>query len=198
MVGTVTATGGVTLSANNLTVVNGGTGSTQVFITPSGGYTGRLAWSVSASAGTSSLTACFLINSPPIATATTTAALTIGIGSACSSPLPTGSVMKPFTGTRAYFHAPAKRPDRAAPNAVACAALLLFGLIAGSRRRTLPPLLSLAILTLALGSVTGCGGSHSNGVTSPPVVNSYTLTLTGRDSVNASISGSTSFTLTVD
>ncbi|HXP11875.1 MAG TPA: protease pro-enzyme activation domain-containing protein, partial [Acidobacteriaceae bacterium] len=66
MVGNVMASGGMTLSAANLTVANGSTGSTKVTVTPTGGYNGRMVWSLSATvaAGSSSnLTACYAIPS---------------------------------------------------------------------------------------------------------------------------------------
>ena len=63
-------------------------------------------------------------------------------------------------------------------------------------------LLVVALLTTAGMTLIGCGGASSSGGSStsppPPVNPSYTVTLTGTDSVNTSIKASTTFTLTVN
>jgi hypothetical protein len=48
--------------------------------------------------------------------------------------------------------------------------------------------------------LTGCGGGGSNTGTSPttPSTANYSITLTGTDSVNSSITASTTFSLTVN
>jgi hypothetical protein len=72
----------------------------------------------------------------------------------------------------------------------------------GRKRKTrLPPLLAIALLTLAAASLIGCGGSNSGGGSStraPTNATNYTITLMGTDSVNNSITASTTFTLTVN
>jgi hypothetical protein len=72
----------------------------------------------------------------------------------------------------------------------------------GWRRKWRLPLMLVVILLLPLASTTliGCGGGSNS--TNPPVTTpkatTYTLILTGTDSVNQSIAASTTFTLTVD
>ena len=73
-VGSSVATGAVTLTANNLSLVANGSGTTTVSITPVGGYNGRLFWSLAltASSNGSSLPGCYFIPTVPIDGATTT------------------------------------------------------------------------------------------------------------------------------
>jgi hypothetical protein len=88
LVGNVIASGGFSLSAGNLTVANGGSGSTQVTVTPTGGYSGRVVWSLAFSGSSSgNLAACYAINSP-VGSGTSTTTLTVGIAAACNASLP--------------------------------------------------------------------------------------------------------------
>jgi hypothetical protein len=79
------------------------------------------------------------------------------------------------------------------------ASLLLCGLLAGWRRRThLPLLLVIVILTVAGAGLTGCGGGGNTGTSATTPSTNYSIILAGTDSVNASITASTAFTLTVN
>jgi hypothetical protein len=65
----------------------------------------------------------------------------------------------------------------------------------------LPLLLAIASLALVGTSLIGCGGGGNNTSTSPTPPSSstsYSIALTGMDSVNTSITASTTFTLTVN
>lgn len=84
LVGDVVASGGFNLTANNLAIASGGTGSTQITVTPTGGYSGRVLWSLSASSSTGNSGLCYGIASPAVNGISATT-LTIGNGSACSS-----------------------------------------------------------------------------------------------------------------
>jgi hypothetical protein len=96
---------------------------------------------------------------------------------------------------------PRPLPSRKAPAAATFAALLLgFTLPSRRRRKLLPTLSPLILAALAL---TGCGGGSSGGTTgggsqSSPTPQYYTLTLKAQDSVNTSITSTTTFTLTVN
>jgi hypothetical protein len=83
LVGNVKPSGTFTLAAGNLTVANGNTGSTQVTVTPAGGYNGRLMWSLGSSGNPGNL--CYGIGSPAVNGPSMTT-LTIGVGSACNFP----------------------------------------------------------------------------------------------------------------
>jgi subtilase family serine protease len=191
MVGNVLASGSMTLTAGNLTVANGSTASTQITVTPTGGYNGRVVWSLSAS-GTGNLTGCYSIASFLPVNGVTTAKLTIGIGSACNSAR--SAVRAGFVSlTKAQVH------SRILPVTVVYASLLICGFFTGSRRKMRLWLLAILIFPIAGANMTGCGGGGSKSGTSTPTptTTTYTLTLTGKDSVNAGITASTTFTLTV-
>jgi subtilase family serine protease len=202
-VGNSLASGGISLTAGNLTVVNSGTGSTPVTVTPSGGYTGTVAWSLAFSGGSNNMTACYGIASLPINSASTTQ-LTIGVGSACNSPSSADRGNLRTLGQRASASKWSQTNPRSATATAAYAGLLICGLFAGRRRRIrLSLLLAIVFLTAAGMGLTGCGGGGggNNAGTSPTPPSSatnYIVTLTGRDSVNTSITASTTFTLTVN
>jgi hypothetical protein len=82
------------------------------------------------------------------------------------------------------------------PLTVAMAGLLLVGFMGrGSRRlRGLAGLLILATVGLA---VTACGGVTTTPFSNPPT-GTYTITVSGQDSVTSSITGSTSFTFVIN
>ncbi len=196
-VGNVLASGTISLSAQNLTVPNGGTGSTAIAITPAGGYSGELTWSLSATGGTVAQTICYLVQSASV-NGPTTATVEIGAGTACSSP--SGS-MANSTVQRSSLQQPTQKP-RKTPVAAAFVALLLFGLFPARRTRKLLRILSTVILATVALTLIGCGGGSGTaggggggGGTGPQV---YNITMTAKDSVNSSITASTSFTLTVD
>jgi hypothetical protein len=194
----------VSLSANS-------TGSTQITITPSGGYNGALTWSASYTGGTVSQTICYLVATPPVISATTTATMHIGVGTACNSPLHAYSAQSsdvqraaldqrfPHTAPRLLQHVPET-------SVTPIFALLLFGLLPYRRRKPLPVLTALLLFTLPI-ALSGCGGASSSagssasggsggtGTSQPQV---YTVTITTKDSVQTSITASTSFTLTVN
>jgi subtilase family serine protease len=204
-VGNVTASGGMTLNAGNLTIANGSTGSTKVTVTPTGGYNGRIVWSLAATASSnpsSNLTACYSIASLPV-NGISTANLMIGIGTACQSAAPaSGSDFRilrqstpPDSKTRAHWN------STTTTGVFACA--LIGGCLVGSRRkwRLLPGVVVVLLLPLAGANMMGCGGGGASS-TSPPVTTptatTYTLALSGTDSVNNAVTASTTFTLTVD
>jgi subtilase family serine protease len=202
-VGNLQATGTVAISAANLSIPSNGSGTTQISITPSGGYSGELTWTATLTGGSGTAqTLCYIVNSPLI-NAPTTATLSIGAGTACSGPLPTGS-MAP-TRVQSFVQRasaqPRPLPSRGAPAAATFAALLLgFTLSSRRRRRLLPTLCTFILAALTL---TGCGGGSSGGTTgggsqSSPTPQYYTLTLKAQDSVNTSITSTTTFTLTVN
>jgi subtilase family serine protease len=204
MVGNVVASGGVTLSAGNLTIANGSTGSTQVTVTPTGGYNGRIVWSLAATASSnksSPLTACYAIVSLPVNGISTTN-LTIGIGTACQSALPADRTEFRTLAQRALPNGKtqARWPSTSVTGTYAC--VLICGCLVGWRRKRRLSLLLLVILFLPFAGLNliGCGGGGANNTgTSTPTssATTYSLTLTGTDSVNQSIVASTTFTLTV-
>jgi hypothetical protein len=83
-----------------------------------------------------------------------------------------------------------------------CACALICGCLVGSRRKWRLPLTVVVVLLVpfAGANMIGCGGGAKS--TSPPATTptatTYTVTLSGTDSVNTTITASTTFTLTVD
>jgi hypothetical protein len=190
----------LTLTAGDLTIANGGTGNTQVTVTPNSGYNGRIFWSLAFTGNSGSPNACYSVPSLPVSNVSTTQ-LTIGLGAACSSPLPNerGSYRPLGHVASASGETPAHR--HSIPATAMYASLLICGLLAGRRRRIcLPRLLAIVFLTVAGAGLTGCGGANNTGTspTTPSGPTNYSIVLTGTDSVNTSITASTTFTLTVN
>jgi len=198
LVGSVLATGGMTLNAANLTVTSGSTGSTQVTVTPSNGYEGRVVWSLAAT-GPSNLSGCYSIASLLVNGVSTTN-LTIGLGKACTSALPSNRPAFQRIGQSALV---APHGTNLANRANCVYALLLMcGCLAGARRRSrLSRFMVIGSLLIVGANVIACGGgSNSGAATNPPPSSptTYTLKLTGTDSVNSSITATTTFILTVN
>lgn len=195
LVGNVVASGGVTLAAGNLAVPTNGTATTIVTVTPSGGYDGRLVWSLAFTSDTT-LTACYSIASLPVQGVTSTK-LFFGTGTACSAPQPAAIGGLRRIAGKAMGNRSAVTPW--GPATVATG-LLLCCLVPGRRRGMVP----LLCMFLVVGALSGCGGgsgaspaaSSSNGSTIAPASVS-TMLLTARDSVNGQVTASTTFTLTV-
>ncbi len=204
LVGNVVASGGLSRAASSLTVSNGATGSEAVTVTPTGGYTGNVFWSAAVS-GSGTATICYAIPVVRV-NAPVSAKLIVGVGAACQAPVPAGrwSGVVPAPQSVRSANGTGVREGRMPEIAVSAAALLFWGLLRFRRRTRLPYLLSMALPAAAGAGVSGCGGgsgSSSGGTPAPalapnPVTN-YTVTLTGTDSVNSGVSGSTTFRLTV-
>ena len=203
MVGSPVATGGISLAANNLSLTANGTGSTQVTITPSGGYNGALTWSSSYkyTGSTAPQTICYSVAAPSVISGPSTAALHMAVGTACDSQLASnaephnGPLDSPSPHAREQFLQYAAKTT-ASP----ILALLLFGLLPHRRRKGLPVLAALLLSTLPI-ALSGCGGasgSGGSGGTTTPQPQVYTITISAKDSVQTSITGSTTFTLTVN
>jgi subtilase family serine protease len=202
LVGDVTATGSFTVAAGNLTVANGSQGSTQISAIPAGGYTGRVSWSLSAAPTNGSAELCYFIGAPTTNNPNA-ATLTIGVGSACNSVSPADHAnLRPLI-TVASIKKENPSPWRKTPT-IAVYAGLLLGSSLFTRKRKLSKSLWLAIVLLLTGatlSLSGCGGGSSGSASglpnTTPSASTYTLQLIGTDSVNTSITASTTFTLTV-
>jgi hypothetical protein len=204
MVGNVVAGGSMTMSAGNLTITNGSTGSTKVTVTPTGGYNGRIVWSLAATASSnpsSKLTACYSIASLPVS-GISTANLTIGIGTACQSAAPASGAAFRTLSPRIAANDGTRGQWNSTTTTGVCACALICGCLVGSLRkwRLSLTIVALVLLPFASANMIGCGGGGKS--TSPPpttpTATTYTLTLSGTDSVNNAITGSTTFTLTVD
>lgn len=200
LVGNVLASGGITVAAGNVTVPANGTAATTVTVTPSGGYNGRLFWSLSlASSTSSSLTGCYRIN-PLVVQGSTSTMLLLGVGTACSKALPAIQGAQPTVDSQTTPKAASQSSWTLVP--LGMALLLGWRFPGAARRRGAPFLFSMMLIAPGFWLL-GCGSSNSgagSGVTTTPIapqVATYTATLTGRDSVNGAIASSGTFTLTV-
>jgi subtilase family serine protease len=202
MVGNVVASGGMTLSAGNLTVANGRTGSTKVTVTPTGGYNGRIVWALTATGSSNpsrDLSACYEIGSLPVNGSSTTD-LTIGIGTACEAAVPSNGAAFRSLRQRALPKGKTQAEWNSTRAAGIYACVLICGCFVGWRRKS-PFSLTVLILLLPVAGVSlaGCGGGSSKGSSATTSgATTYTLMLTGTDSVNNAVTASTTLTLTVD
>ncbi len=198
--GSTEATGSFNLAAANTSLLVNGSGVTTISVTPSGGYTGDVTFSLTAS---SSLAICFTANDvSAYKGAPITTQLTLAEGTPCtgaSARIGTGAAFRrvPGTGVSRLSPPPAAKSW---PAPVALAGLLLGAFAFRKRSRSLPALFScLALLAFGLG-LSGCGGSNGNAgsTTIGGTPQTVTVTLVGTDSVNTAIANSTTFTLTVN
>jgi hypothetical protein len=188
--------GSFTLSATNLSIAQGSSGTSTITLTPQSGYTGTVAWTISTNnAGLA--TACYnsIPNTTVSGTAPVTVSLTIGTNpSDCASAQYTGT-----TGKRKLASASTARnmPSNpfGAPAAITFAALLCGGLF---RRRSGALSLFCAIVCLTgLGlSLSGCGSTATSSTSVPQ--GTYTIYISGSDTNSSTIEAATSMTLTVN
>jgi hypothetical protein len=83
------------------------------------------------------------------------------------------------------------------PLTVALGGLLLAGFLGKSSRKfhTIAGLIALLAVGLA---VSACGGGNSSSTPSDPPKGTYTITVTGTDSVTSTITSQTQFTFVID
>ncbi|WP_160115159.1 S53 family peptidase [Bryocella elongata] len=203
-------------SPTTLTIASGSTGTTSVTVTPAGGYTGTVAWSISSSPTLNY--ACYTIPTATI-TGTTATSVTLSV-IATNSGCQAGAAFKSAGTTVSVNEAPAsKAPASPAPGhsklpeGLALAGLLTTGYF-GRRSRKLKGLVAMGLLMVGGLSLTGCSSGTVNtststgtGTTTTTSVSqtvttatkgTYTLTITGTDTTNSAITASTTLTLTVD
>jgi len=201
-----TTRGSFTLSAAAVTIASGSSGSTTVTVTPTGGYTGTIAWSVTASPALAN--ACYTISN---ATVTGTAAVTVPLAISATSTGCTAAQVS-ISGAHPFLKAsnqpPTRMPFGPAPAGVAAAALLA-GAFFARRSRRLGAFLAISLLALAGFAITGCSNSAVNTTTTvtTPVTTTtttsatkgtYTLSITGTDTQTTTIAATTTLTLTID
>ncbi len=183
---TVTVTNpGLTVTATNMTISSpspGNTGTSTITITSTGGYAGTVALNGSVPS-TVNVSGSFGSSSIPLTaggTATTTLTITTVAATGNLRKGTGGNVRKASTAQIAV----------AGGSAVGCLLLLL---IPGIRRKRWPVALVMLVF-LSIGAGLGCGGGTGGGTPS----GTYTVTVTATDSSNANITGSTTFTMTIN
>jgi hypothetical protein len=159
----------------------GNTGTSTITLTSTGGYTGTVNL-VASGPSTLNVDGTFGSSSIPLAvggTATTTLTIETVAASGNLRKGPAGNVRK----TSAQI--------AVAGGTVAGCLLLL--LIPGIRRKRWPVALVMLVF-LSVGAGLGCGGGTGGGTPA----GTYTVTVSAADSSNANITGSTTFTLTIN
>ncbi len=178
---------GITLSATNVTISSpspGNSATSTITLTSTGGYAGTATVSAAGTVNVNygfgsagSQTASVVLSSG--GTGTTTITLTTVQASGNLQKSPAGNLRKS-----------AARIAAAGGTAAGCILLLL---IPGIRRKRWPVALAMLVF-LSVGAGMGCGGGGPAG---GAPAGTYTITISAADSSNANITGSTTFTLTI-
>jgi hypothetical protein len=175
----------ITLTVANMTISSaspGNTGTSAISVTSTGGYSGT----VDLSATASSLNANYSINPTSLAIASgATGTASISIETIAAS-------IKNGASGKLKHATPTSNNRVIAGAAVAFGCIFLLG-VPGFRKKRWPALTVLLLLG-ALGAGIGCGGGGNSGA-SPG--GTYTVTVTATDSLNSAITTSTNFTVTI-
>jgi hypothetical protein len=207
----VSGKGTIAMSATNLTVSQGSSGSSTITVTPAGGYTGTVQISFDTSNDTALQNMCYEFTTTTSSgdgtvavtgTAAVTTQLTFDTNAAdCAT---TAAVAKTGKHQLRSIHrtsASNSSPDhgglKTTSAGLALAGLLLAGFLGRSSRkfRNLACLLLMAAAGLA---ISACGGGSNSTTVSNPPKGSYTVTLTGQDTSTATITATTTFTFVID
>jgi hypothetical protein len=173
---------GITVAATNMTISSpnpGNTGTSTITLTSTGGYSGTVAL-VASGPSTLNVDGVFGSSSIPLSvggSATTTLTITTVAAGGNIRKGPAGNVRK----------------TQIAVAGGTVAGCLLLLLIPGIRRKRWPVALVMLVF-LSVGAGLGCGGGTGGGTPA----GTYTVTVTATDSSNANITGSTTFTLTIN
>ena len=191
------------IAANDITVSDGSVGSSTVTVTPAGGYKGTIVFNLTTSSSAIG-SACFTVSNA-IVTGTAAATTTLNIDTNASRCVNTGAARSSTHRLVQKSGAPSHQSKGTGSKPIAAAALFAGLLFAGAMGRYSRKLRSLAgvVLLVAMGTAgmafVGCGGGGGSGSTTPsnPPKGTYAMTLTGQDSTTATITSSTSLTLTI-
>ncbi|MFC5862995.1 protease pro-enzyme activation domain-containing protein [Acidicapsa dinghuensis] len=208
---TSSGTGSIALAATNLSVSQGSSGASTITITPAGGYTGTVYLTFDTSNDSALQNLCYeftdtLSNgdgSVSVSSATTpvTTQLTLDTNATdCVTTEAIGSpgkhVLRRLSSHHNLSSNNRNNPGKTAPLTLAFAGLLFAGFLGRSSRKLRSIAGVIALVAIGLG-ISACGGNSSNTISNPPK-GTYTVTVTGQDSVSATITGSTTFTFTID
>jgi subtilase family serine protease len=216
----------VSVTPTTLTIADGSSGTASVTVTPSNGYTGTVAWSITAvntaTKGGLDYSCYTLANTVVSGTSAVSNTLTINtsnsncqagaaFGTAVGS-VKTGATISASHAPTLPGNQPRRSPLGKLPTGIALAGLLATGFF-GRRSRKLRGLVAMAIVGVAGMAITGCssgtvntastGTTTTTTTTITPTVNNatkgtYTLTITGTDTTTSTITANTTLTLTVD
>jgi len=203
--GSSSGSGTFTVAATNVSVNQGSSGSSTVTVTPAGGYTGTVTFQLGTSSASLQQNGCYNVTNAVVSgTAAVTTSVNIMTSSAqCST---TGISKRP--GMHRFVAAGRIASSHEAPPLnklvpVSVATLAGFLLLGSLRRRSkLLNLIGCLLLLATAGLAIGCGGGSSSGgggggSSTDVAKGTYTLTLSGSDTISSSITANTTFTLTV-
>ena len=175
----------ITMTVANMTISGsspGNTGTSAIAVTSMGGYAGT----VNLTATAATLNASYMITP----TAVTIASGATGMASISIQTV--AAAIKEGVGGNLKHSTPTSNNRAIAGAAAAFGCIFLLG-IPGFRKKRWP-MLTVLLLLGALSAGLGCGGGGPSGA-SPK--GTYTVTVTGTDSVNNAITVSTNFTVTI-
>ncbi len=196
-----TSGGSFTLSATNVAVTQGNSGTSTVSVVSVNSYAGTVSFSLTSTSTSLNTYGCYAINNAAVtAGATATATLTIYTSqSACSGVSGAHSFAR-GSATRAASSRDHQPPLRKSiPISVAALVGILF--LGFRKSRKAWSVLSCLVLVAMLGFAAGCGSSSGSTTTSTSTdvaAGSYSLTLVGTDTTTASLTAGTTLTLTVN
>lgn len=195
-----TATSSFSVAATNVSVTAGSTGTSTVTVTPAGGYTGTVDWAITSSSALTN--GCYAINNVAVSGSTAvTTTLTIYTSAAdCTSetPLSQRGGKHAFASSGGRANNSPTAPMGRSPGGSLLLAGVFFASFLGFRRRRLPFLAAMLLLTSASIALVGCGSTSSSASSTSLATGTYTLILTGTDSASSSLTASTNLTLSVD
>lgn len=204
-VGSFGTTGSFNLSATNITIPVNGVGTGTITVTPVGGYTGAVSFSLSVSASTPAL--CYSLGQVSAYTGLPTPiTLTLGTGTACSGSSATSGAavlgmhrIAVLKSARTEAADPRKRGTAAS---IALGGLLLTSLCFWRKRGLCQVTLSLLLVTSCCFALSGCGSGSKGGgagVVAPvqPAAQTLVLTVSGTDSIASGITSSTNLSVSV-
>ncbi len=217
-IGSSTGTSGFRVSASpsTLTVKQGTSGQETLTFTPSGGYTGTIYISFTATNASALNNLCY--NFTKIApdgssgevqiTGTSAATTTFTLDTNamdCQSNTGYGGyygyyytnkgIVHPMHQMQGTHTSRNNGPSPVAPTGLAFAGLLVAGFMARYSKKLRGLAAVIALLTVGFG-LSACGGGGVS-VSNPPK-GTYTITVTGKDSTNNSLTASTTFTFVID
>lgn len=201
--GISSGTGSFTLAASpsTLTVSQGSSGAETITITPAGGYTGTVLMNYNTSNNTALANLCvfvrYLTNGYAsiqiVGTSAEQMTLTFDTNASdCYAAAPAGSTpLRILSGTKISKN----NAPNPAPLGVAFAGLLLAGFLGRHSRKFRTMAGVIVLLAVAL-TVSSCGSNSTNSPPNPSS-GSYTITITGMDSVTSTITAQTSFNFVI-
>jgi subtilase family serine protease len=202
-------------SPSTLTVTQGSQGTETLTITPAGGYKGTVLLAFNTSNDSALANLCYgfttmLSNGDGSVTVPGTGAVTTQLAfdtnaADCAAAAPAGGKSFHRLGGAKIAQNNGLRPasSNRAPLGVAFAGLLLAGFLGRYSRKFNQTAMLIALLALGL-AVAACGGggggttTTTTTTTSNPPKGTYTITVMGQDSATATITGETTFNLTIE